>query len=104
MIRRPPRSTLFPYTTLFRSCDRLVVELPALHLAQWVRVELRGPVDVVALPGIGPIVLDLELHVVAVADAREQEPVAQHPGRAGGQGHEAADGHGLLGGEDGSCE
>src|SRR5258708_24084683 len=23
MIRRPPRSTLFPYTTLFRSCSRL---------------------------------------------------------------------------------
>src|SRR3989442_11865725 len=23
MIRRPPRSTLFPYTTLFRSSDRL---------------------------------------------------------------------------------
>src|SRR5688572_31939353 len=23
MIRRPPRSTLFPYTTLFRSCVRL---------------------------------------------------------------------------------
>src|SRR2546426_7585624 len=22
MIRRPPRSTLFPYTTLFRSCTR----------------------------------------------------------------------------------
>src|SRR3712207_7992433 len=27
MIRRPPRSTLFPYTTLFRS-DLLVVEAP----------------------------------------------------------------------------
>src|SRR5260370_38839440 len=26
MIRRPPRSTLFPYTTLFRSRDRLAVE------------------------------------------------------------------------------
>src|SRR3712207_2349044 len=26
MIRRPPRSTLFPYTTLFRSSDELVVE------------------------------------------------------------------------------
>src|SRR3989449_5057140 len=25
MIRRPPRSTLFPYTTLFRSLDRKVV-------------------------------------------------------------------------------
>src|SRR2546430_14326768 len=24
MIRRPPRSTLFPYTTLFRSCPQLV--------------------------------------------------------------------------------
>src|SRR3712207_8956231 len=23
MIRRPPRSTLFPYTTLFRSCNEL---------------------------------------------------------------------------------
>src|SRR5260370_28438453 len=30
MIRRPPRSTLFPYTTLFRSRNRLApaVELP----------------------------------------------------------------------------
>src|SRR3712207_7254734 len=26
MIRRPPRSTLFPYTTLFRSVDRLDVD------------------------------------------------------------------------------
>src|SRR5256885_3900203 len=25
MIRRPPRSTLFPYTTLFRSTSRLVL-------------------------------------------------------------------------------
>src|SRR5256886_11872038 len=25
MIRRPPRSTLFPYTTLFRSLERLVL-------------------------------------------------------------------------------
>src|SRR5256885_10985330 len=26
MIRRPPRSTLFPYTTLFRSAERLEAE------------------------------------------------------------------------------
>src|SRR5258708_37529247 len=26
MIRRPPRSTLFPYTTLFRSCDSCAQE------------------------------------------------------------------------------
>src|SRR5256885_16787619 len=30
MIRRPPRSTLFPYTTLFRSISLAVVE-PAFH-------------------------------------------------------------------------
>src|SRR5258708_27615264 len=28
MIRRPPRSTLFPYTTLFRSLVRLAGEVP----------------------------------------------------------------------------
>src|SRR2546429_1898741 len=27
MIRRPPRSTLFPYTTLFRSCEQWVMPL-----------------------------------------------------------------------------
>src|SRR5437588_6258101 len=28
MIRRPPRSTLFPYTTLFRSLDCLLHQVP----------------------------------------------------------------------------
>src|SRR2546426_9214543 len=27
MIRRPPRSTLFPYTTLFRSCSVTLVQI-----------------------------------------------------------------------------
>src|SRR5256714_14360106 len=31
MIRRPPRSTLFPYTTLFRSIHITIIELNALH-------------------------------------------------------------------------
>src|SRR3712207_7393880 len=26
MIRRPPRSTLFPYTTLFRSCEAIFAD------------------------------------------------------------------------------
>src|SRR2546430_8500596 len=30
MIRRPPRSTLFPYTTLFRSC--LIARAGGIHL------------------------------------------------------------------------
>src|SRR2546430_8284267 len=32
MIRRPPRSTLFPYTTLFRSHDRRVADPPLLEV------------------------------------------------------------------------
>src|SRR5438445_6447450 len=31
MIRRPPRSTLFPYTTLFRSLDRLHRSMSRRH-------------------------------------------------------------------------
>src|SRR2546430_11162698 len=31
MIRRPPRSTLFPYTTLFRSGVLFLDELPEFH-------------------------------------------------------------------------
>src|SRR2546429_5184975 len=34
MIRRPPRSTLFPYTTLFRSLHDVVDKLLSLGLAQ----------------------------------------------------------------------
>src|SRR5260221_1719999 len=33
MIRRPPRSTLFPYTTLFRSADVIVSNPPYLRTA-----------------------------------------------------------------------
>src|SRR3712207_7051409 len=37
MIRRPPRSTLFPYTTLFRSLVRMVAQegRPGLPGAPW---------------------------------------------------------------------
>src|SRR3712207_7172955 len=31
MIRRPPRSTLFPYTTLFRSVPERLVTTPQVH-------------------------------------------------------------------------
>src|SRR2546422_4395087 len=37
MIRRPPRSTLFPYTTLFRSCGREIAAhcLAPIRFAGW---------------------------------------------------------------------
>src|SRR5258706_11124139 len=31
MIRRPPRSTLFPYTTLFRSINNITYIMPVLY-------------------------------------------------------------------------
>src|SRR3712207_6336739 len=34
MIRRPPRSTLFPYTTLFRSCEIFPAMLEAIRSAE----------------------------------------------------------------------
>src|SRR3712207_6899783 len=62
MIRRPPRSTLFPYTTLFRSED--AVESRERHHLQ----QRRDPASLVAEPppdGVG--VLDLGRRVRPVA-------------------------------------
>src|SRR5688572_32459801 len=60
MIRRPPRSTLFPYTTLFRS--RLNARIPALGrelVQRLLRAELRGVAATVRdhhhLDGLDPI-------------------------------------------------
>src|SRR2546421_5190371 len=39
MIRRPPRSTLFPYTTLFRSQRRLCLDSPLLEELEGMHVE-----------------------------------------------------------------
>src|SRR3712207_7499302 len=60
MIRRPPRSTLFPYTTLFRSrlgatalvdvSDGLVADLGHIASASGVAVDLRASAFVVDDP------------------------------------------------------
>src|SRR3989449_3099762 len=49
MIRRPPRSTLFPYTTLFRSLAAAsaaigvaAAAVSQLDLTRWVSYKLRG--------------------------------------------------------------
>src|SRR2546426_10942374 len=61
MIRRPPRSTLFPYTTLFRSVRRVVED----------DVDDRK-----RLAGGGPEGL-VRVHGAAVADEREDRPVPE---------------------------
>src|SRR2546423_11909908 len=47
MIRRPPRSTLFPYTTLFRSPTHVVrldrsAQLDTARSIKWTRLRLGG--------------------------------------------------------------
>src|SRR3712207_9165168 len=41
MIRRPPRSTLFPYTTLFRSCDYVLRPVDGHELRARARNQIR---------------------------------------------------------------
>src|SRR2546426_3812516 len=51
MIRRPPRSTLFPYTTLFRSSaePRTTASTTPTTLSSWVRSKLLPLVDSLGL-------------------------------------------------------
>src|SRR2546425_9260989 len=43
MIRRPPRSTLFPYTTLFRSPERVIEIHGNVHEVKCLSCTWRGP-------------------------------------------------------------
>src|SRR3712207_8261966 len=76
MIRRPPRSTLFPYTTLFRSQAGERVEVGRLEgeLAEFHEVELWNrhvhPVGVMQRVG------DRHAHV-GVPEVRQRGPVVQ---------------------------
>src|SRR2546426_7342194 len=50
MIRRPPRSTLFPYTTLFRSAGYV----QKFSKKGWICKTWEGELAMVALPGAMP--------------------------------------------------
>src|SRR5256884_8936615 len=70
MIRRPPRSTLFPYTTLFRSLNVNAL----LRGFAWARLGLAGLLLAVGpvmpsgfVPGQDPVVLTLALLIAAVS-------------------------------------
>src|SRR3712207_9173549 len=80
MIRRPPRSTLFPYTTLFRSAsdeeDDPAAGADAAHAD-----DLAGHVDVaVALEQDAPIGLQRAAVLPDEAVERLGRVVALHPG------------------------
>src|SRR2546430_7001587 len=62
MIRRPPRSTLFPYTTLFRSTDVLAVEAA---------LGLQANESVAEFPGLG--IVDGAASGIGKGDVTEAE-------------------------------
>src|SRR3712207_8777150 len=62
MIRRPPRSTLFPYTTLFRSLLFALTLLLAQHLVVGVESGLA-----LGLPGLGGHAHPFELALQGLA-------------------------------------
>src|SRR2546422_8170230 len=71
MIRRPPRSTLFPYTTLFRSQDAI-----ARFAARWGALEeakLRGHA-LAGTPGADQVVRDI---LGWVGDQRSEEHTSE---------------------------
>src|SRR2546429_1278584 len=69
MIRRPPRSTLFPYTTLFRSCI-----VPEKRKAEAVKAALRGPIST-ACPGS---FLRKQAHCLLYLDAESASRSEEH--------------------------
>src|SRR5256884_7773035 len=75
MIRRPPRSTLFPYTTLFRSCRKARQD----HIIKAVNL-LRGSV------GPGKLLEDLDVALGGSKAEMQRRTQLVEIGRAAGRG------------------
>src|SRR2546430_10682076 len=84
MIRRPPRSTLFPYTTLFRSRNiQLKRRGELVRRLDLYDMLIRGdasddarllPGDVIFVPPVGPTVtVDGEVHRPAIYEFRDRK-------------------------------
>src|SRR3712207_8009829 len=99
MIRRPPRSTLFPYTTLFRSKSRAVLvdvsidqggcfetSRPTTHSDPTYEVDGIRHYCVTNMPGAVPITATYALtnatlpYVLALADRGVHGAVSRDPG------------------------
>src|SRR2546421_4843498 len=82
MIRRPPRSTLFPYTTLFRSDSGIVRRIvPASNPN---RAACAGPnSDQASLPLLtGKLILCETLNQIRIADFRSEEHTSELQSRS----------------------
>src|SRR5690348_18175833 len=83
MTRRPPRSTLFPYTTLFRSVPRLLQALGVADRLVDGELRLRRPV-----PDREPVSARLDdVGEVAVGDQPARRRELSRPGAARSEEH-----------------
>src|SRR3712207_7843543 len=80
MIRRPPRSTLFPYTTLFRSLAAATRRVNLANLLHWAAANVQHPGRRVP-PNTGPESLEAA-----------RDLVRRGPGEAGLGAHRAPQG------------
>src|SRR3712207_7632084 len=79
MIRRPPRSTLFPYTTLFRSTGWLEPATRRKRGGRWKRRTERGRFPL-GEKGVGRFATDklgAELELVSRARGRSEEHTSE---------------------------
>src|SRR3712207_5177946 len=84
MIRRPPRSTLFPYTTLFRSKDKRLVNwdpklLTAISDLEVQQVEVKGHLWHIRYPIEGERDLSITVATTRPETMLGEVAVAVHP-------------------------
>src|SRR5436189_3360567 len=78
MLRRPPRSTLFPYTTLFRSCRRLGSGWPSEeHRDAHCRCLRRAAADLAPLAGRCDVPFPVGLHGQGGNGTRSEEHTSE---------------------------
>src|SRR2546430_13374802 len=79
MIRRPPRSTLFPYTTLFRSgLEPKLVKGPDVFVAVLERLRAQLPELFVVLTGPARGYVRRELDRIGVSDRKSTRLNSSH--------------------------
>src|SRR2546430_8700968 len=75
MIRRPPRSTLFPYTTLFRSCIISKLHIPFIKA---IHRNVPSPVIGKSIARHGNVMqVDLTVYDARTKDLRSEEHTSE---------------------------
>src|SRR3712207_8810518 len=77
MIRRPPRSTLFPYTTLFRSLDEHVRHGSGRALAYRIDVERGVQADRAAARRVGDASDGVDYRLAVPVHGRSEEHTSE---------------------------